>query len=150
MSVKWNDWDNLKGEMLESPTPPPHQCLFLTDNMLAEKHISGDLPSLQSVPHPTTCTGQGRGCWVWAVYSCSVSSVKSPYSARQLLELSLIINIRIHPLMTGVFGFICCCLLLLKIPFPKPTAKNKGKKVFSMLLSIDIQKNNCPGVNSSS
>lgn len=135
--------------MLEGLPPAPHQCLFLRDNMLAEKRVSGDSLSLKSVPRPTTCTGQGRACWVCSAYSCPVSSVKSPCSARQLSELSLIINIKIHPAMTGVFGFILCCLLLLKILFPKPTAKNKGKKkVFSVLLSVDIQQNNCPGVNS--
>lgn len=128
MSAKWNDWDNLRGEMLEGLPPPPPPCLFLMDSTLAEKQISGDLLSLRCVPHPIMCTGQGRGCWVSGTYSCSVSSVKSPYSGRQILSLSLIIDIRIHTLMTGVFSFILCCLLLSKIPFPKPTAKKKKEK----------------------
>lgn len=46
--------------------------------------------------------------------------------------------------MTSVFGFILCYLLISKISFPKAMAQ---KKVFSVLLSIDIQKTNCPEVN---
>lgn len=34
------------------------------------------------------------------------TSVRSPYSERQILELPSIIGIRIHPLMASVFNFI--------------------------------------------